>query len=146
MSIHHLTHGKTVDILEFVHFNEFDDSKEIIKDLERFKIVLDSEIYREILENALCAFNKGRPRFDVVLMFKIVVLQVLYNHSDNNIVKWIKTSPLKWFLDYPEKFPSKSAFWEFKENLNDSNIINKTLVKTSTTIELLWIWIRYRNY
>ena len=101
MNIHRLTHGETVDILEFVHFNEFDDGKEIIKDLERFKIVLDNEIYREILENALCVSNKGRPRFDVVLMFKIVVLQVLYNHSDNNIVKWIKTSPLKWFLDYP---------------------------------------------
>jgi len=129
VNIRRLVHGEAVDILEFVHLNEWDDGKEIIKDLERFKIVLNSEIYRDTLKKILYVSNKGRPRFDVVLMFKIVVLQVLYNYSDNRIVKWIKTSPFKWFLDYPEEFPSESAFWEFKEKINETYIMDTIWLK-----------------
>jgi len=117
--IRRLIGGETVEILDFVYFNNLDDGKEIIKDLERFKQVLDSEFHRKTLEKILISSNKGRPRFDVVLMFKIVVLQILYDYSDNGIVKWIKTPAFKWFLDYPEEYPSESTFWEFKEKLVD---------------------------
>ena len=129
INIHRLKNGEIGDLMEFVHFNEFDDGKEIIKDLETFKLLLDSEIYREPLENILSESNKGRPPFKLVLMFKILVLQVLYNHSDNSIIKWIKTAPFKWFLDYPEEYPSESTFWEFKEKINNNEIITHLWLK-----------------
>jgi len=129
INIHRLINGEIVDLMEFIHFNELDDGKEIIKDLERFKSALDFEIYREPLEKILCVSNEGRPPFDVVQMFKILFLQILYDHSDNGIIKWIKTPPFKWFLDYPEEYPSESTFWEFKEKINDNEILTNLWLK-----------------
>jgi len=74
MCIRRLIDGGAVEVLDFVYFNDLDDGKEVISDLERFKQVLDSEFHRKTLERILISSNKGRPRFDVVLMFKIVIL------------------------------------------------------------------------
>lgn len=53
--------------------------------LEELKII-DFESFRPLLENAFRKerkSNAGRPPFDVVMMFKILVLQRLFNLSDD---------------------------------------------------------------
>jgi IS5 family transposase len=53
--------------------------------LERINAIVDWEVFRPLLNAALnrSAREKGgRPPFDAVLMFKILVLQALYNLSD----------------------------------------------------------------
>lgn len=50
--------------------------------------VIDWEMFRPSLQKATTKEKKGaggRPPFDVVLMFKIVILQRLYNLSDDQI-------------------------------------------------------------
>jgi hypothetical protein len=104
MSVEHgiysLELGKSVDILDFVELNHFDDGLEIINDLMPLKEVLDSEIYRFALNRIYFESNKGRPNCDPVVLFNCLVLQCLYGYSDEELVKWIKIKPLRWFLGF----------------------------------------------
>lgn len=53
--------------------------------LETFSRIVDFEVFRPDLEKALAYSNGskgGRPPFDPVLMFKILVTQTLNNLSD----------------------------------------------------------------
>ena len=53
--------------------------------LERLARVVDLEAFRQDLERALLRSDRakgGRPPYDAVLMFKILVLQTLYTLSD----------------------------------------------------------------
>jgi len=54
--------------------------------LERLAKVVDFEVFRGELEAALSRSNRakgGRPPYDPVLMFKVLVLQTLYTLSDD---------------------------------------------------------------
>ena len=53
--------------------------------LEKLKII-DFEAFRPLLEKAFQKERKskvGRPAFDLVMMFKILILQCLFNLSDD---------------------------------------------------------------
>src|SRR5687768_6771678 len=54
--------------------------------LERLASVVDFELFREELEAALARSDRskgGRPPYDAVLMFRLLVLQTLYTLSDD---------------------------------------------------------------
>jgi transposase, IS5 family len=54
--------------------------------LERLAAVVDFEVFRSDLEQALSRSDRtrgGRPPYDPVLMFKVLVLQTLYTLSDD---------------------------------------------------------------
>jgi len=54
--------------------------------LERLAAVVDFELFRGELERALKRSDRakgGRPPYDAVLMFKVLVLQTLYTLSDD---------------------------------------------------------------
>ena len=53
--------------------------------LERVSLLVAWETFRPVLDKALERKNHdkgGRPAYDAVLMFKVLVLQALYNLSD----------------------------------------------------------------
>ena len=60
--------------------------KEMGDPLERLSQVIDFEMFRPELEDALLPkerkSNAGAKRYDVVMMFKLMVLQLYYNLSD----------------------------------------------------------------
>ena len=54
-------------------------------DLERVKALVDFEIFRPTLETAVARADRskgGRPPFDHVLMFKVLILQAMHSLSD----------------------------------------------------------------
>lgn len=54
-------------------------------DLERVKALVDFELFRAALETAVPRAERskgGRPPFDHVLMFKILILQAMHSLSD----------------------------------------------------------------
>jgi hypothetical protein len=56
--------------------------------LERLRAAVDFELFRPELEAALDRADRsrgGRPPYDAVLMFRILVLQTLYTLSDDQI-------------------------------------------------------------
>lgn len=120
-----LERGEKVELLGITEMNKLDNGIEIIEELKEFKKVLNSEIYRKVLEKTLSTSNKGRPPRDRVVLFKCLVLQSLYDYSDDKIAKWIKTPALKWFLDFPEEYPKASTIRSFREELKDKGLVNE---------------------
>ena len=54
-------------------------------DLERLKRLVDFELFRADLEKAVARADRskgGRPPFDHVLMFKVLILQTMHSLSD----------------------------------------------------------------
>jgi hypothetical protein len=61
--------------------------------LERLAAVVDFELFRDHLEAALERSDRskgGRPRYDAILMFKVLVLQTVYTLSDDQTEYQIK--------------------------------------------------------
>ena len=72
---------------------KMDDIKKHQPPLQKLNKVIDWEIFRPILESALLNKNKaksGRPPFDKILMFKIIILQRYFNISDDQTEFQIK--------------------------------------------------------
>ena len=62
-------------------------------DLERVKALVDFEIFRPALEAAVSRADRskgGRPPFDHVLMFKVLILQAMHSLSDERCEYLIK--------------------------------------------------------
>lgn len=57
--------------------------------LERLSIFVDFEVFRKDLDEAPSFSNQGkggRPAYNVVLMFKMLVIKALYNLSEQRFV------------------------------------------------------------
>ena len=62
-------------------------------DLERLKRLVDFELFRADLETAVPRADRckgGRPPFDHVLMFKVLILQTMHSLSDERTEYLIK--------------------------------------------------------
>jgi IS5 family transposase len=71
--------------------------------------------------------NKGgRPPFDVVLMFKVLVLQALYNLSDDQTEYQIRDrlSFMRFLgLDLDQRIPDAKTIWLFRETLAQAHVV-----------------------
>jgi len=93
--------------------------------------VIDWEAFRETLNKSrekVRKSNAGRKPFDVILMFKALVLQHLYNISDDELEFQIRDrySFCRFLGLSPEdKIPDAKTIWLFREQLT-----KKALIKT----------------
>ena len=98
--------------------------------LEKLKII-DFEAFRPQLENAFRKerkSNAGRPPFDVVMMFKILVLQRLFNLSDDQTEYQItdRMSFQRFIgLSLGERVPDAKTIWLFRDMLTQSGVIRE---------------------
>jgi IS5 family transposase len=100
--------------------------------LEAFRAAVDFEIFRPEL-NAALAYSDGaqggRPPFDPVLMFKILIIQATNNLSDERAEFLINDRPsFMLFLDLglEDRVPDARTIWLFREKLTKVGAI-KTL-------------------
>ena len=90
--------------------------------LEKLNEKINWEIFKPILKKALNKEAKGlggRPAYDYVLMFKIIILQRLYNISDDQTEYQIndRLSFMRFLgLELKDKVPNAKTIWLFKEN------------------------------
>ncbi len=99
--------------------------------LVRLKEIVPFEAFRHRLEKALNRSDRargGRPPYDCVLMFKVLVLQALYNLSDDQAEFQIgdRLSFMR-FLDMglSDKAPDAKTIWLFRELLTQAGAIAK---------------------
>lgn len=99
--------------------------------LEKLGAVVHFEAFRYRLEKALkrsARTKGGRPPFDSVLMFKVLVLQALYNLSDEGAEFHIRDRlTFMRFLDLgvSEKGPDAKTIWLFREHLTQAGALEK---------------------
>lgn len=91
--------------------------------LEAMAAVVDFEGFRPILDKALDRSDGakgGRPAFDPVLMFKILILQALNDLSDER-AEFLITDRLSFMrflgLSLGDKAPDRNTIWTFREAL-----------------------------
>jgi IS5 family transposase len=91
--------------------------------LERLAKVVDFEVFRGELEAALSRSDRtkgGRPPYDPVLMFKVLVLQTLYTLSDDQTEYQLKDrlSFMRFVgLALHDPVPDAKTIWLFRERL-----------------------------
>jgi IS5 family transposase len=96
--------------------------------LNKLDKIIDWGIFRKPIEEALYVEPKapgGRPPFDRLMMFKILILQKYYNLSDEQTEFQIKDrlSFMKFLrLQIGDKVPDEKTIWYFKEQLKEKNL------------------------
>jgi len=91
--------------------------------LEKLGQGVDFELFRIILEERLTKLAKGkggRPAYDYVLMFKILILQRYYNLSDDQVEYQIndRMSFMRFLdLSIADDIPDSKTVWNFREQL-----------------------------
>jgi len=105
---------------------------EINNPLERISIVVDFELFRELLERNLLNTNKknnaGAKPYDVVLMFKIMILQRYYGLGDAQVeYQILDRLSFKNFLglESGDKVPDEKTIWAFRETLTTKGVVEQ---------------------
>lgn len=100
--------------------------------LERLRSYIDFEFFRKSLEKFFAKEsdrNKGgRPAYDYVLMFKILILQRFYNVSDDALEYAIldRLSFMRFLgLGINDPVPDAKTIWLFRDKLTDGGMIEK---------------------
>ena len=99
--------------------------------LERLARVVDFELFRPELVAALSRSDRakgGRPPYDAVLMFKILVLQTLYTLSDDQTEYQLRDrlSFMRFCgLDLGDRVPDAKTIWLFREQLTRAGALQK---------------------
>lgn len=103
---------------------------EIGNPLEKISTVIDFEVFRNTLETRLLNTEKknnaGAKPFDVVMMFKIMILQRYYGLGDKQTeYQIIDRISFKKFLGLAsgDKVPDEKTVWAFRENLTKSGAV-----------------------
>lgn len=100
--------------------------------LDRVEEVIDFEMFRDTLEDALLnkekKNNAGAKPFDVVMMFKILILQRYYGLGDTQLEYQIidRTSFKKFLgLESGDKVPDEKTVWAFRDSLTNKGLVEK---------------------
>ena len=116
-------------------FDEEDRMKKISKigdPLELLNKVIDWEMFRSTLNKAVVRKENtrkgGRPSYDVVMMFKILVLIRLYNLSDDQAEYQIndRRSFMRFLgLDICDTVPDAKTIWKFRNDLSQTDVMEE---------------------
>jgi hypothetical protein len=99
--------------------------------LSRLNQLIDWEAFAPILEAGLRRQRKGfggRPRYDNILMLKILILQTQYNLSDEQTEYQIyDRRSFRQFLglEIGEKVPDAKIIWLFRNNLAKQGLVEQ---------------------
>ncbi|GBR59989.1 transposase [Acetobacter senegalensis DSM 18889] len=108
--------------------------------LEAFSQTVDFEVFRPDLELTLAysdGSKGGRPPFDPVLMFKILVIQTLNNLSDER-TEYLVNDRLSFMrflgLGLSDRVPDAKTVWLFRERLTQAGAIERLFDRFDATL------------
>jgi len=99
--------------------------------LEKLDAAIRWGIFRNLIEKAMAKEAKGpggRPAFDYIMMFKVLVLQRLYNISDAQLEYQIndRMSFMRFLgLSLSDTVPDSTTIWLFREQLVKAGIMKQ---------------------
>src|SRR5450631_1246180 len=104
-------------------------------DLERLNGIVDFEMFRADLERAVPRADRakgGRPPYDHVLMFKVLILQSSHSLSDERTEYLIKDrlSFMRFLgLSLAQSVPDANSIWNFREALTRATIEDRPAIE-----------------
>src|ERR1700733_6496262 len=107
--------------------------------LERLTAVVDFELFRADLKRAVPrsdGLKGGRPAFDHVLMFKVLVLQASHSLSDERTEYLIRDrlSFMRFLgLGLADTVPDANTIWTFREALTGAKLRGKPAIGVCST-------------
>ena len=103
--------------------------------LEKLDAVVPWDVFRKPLAKALKRSDGakgGRPPFDPVMMFKIMVLQALYDLSDDQ-AEFVINDRLSFMrflgLGLGDKVPDAKTIWLFREHLTQARAVENLFAR-----------------
>ncbi len=112
----------------FDEYNQLEKLSKLKDPLEKLNNTIDFELFRETLNMIYQKTDRkskaGAKPYDYVLMFKVIILQRLYNLSDEQMEFQLNDRlTFKRFvgLDFSHKVPDTNTIWTFKEKLKDND-------------------------
>lgn len=116
--------------------------------LETISKAIDFEMFRPLLENKMLNTDKksnaGAKPYDVVMMFKILILQRYYGLGDKQVeYQIIDRASFKTFLGLGtgDKVPDEKSVWAFRERATRTGLIEELFnqfIKFLETKELIF--------
>ena len=125
-------------------FDEEERIEKLLKmndSLERLNEVIEWETFRRALTRASRKEDSGkggRPAYDVVMMFKILILQRLYNLSDEQMEYQIndRLSFMKFLgLNIEDNVPDAKTIWKFRNDLAEAELDRELFYKFDCELE-----------
>ena len=111
--------------------NRLEKLNQLGDSLVRLNNVIQWEFFRPILTQSLRKEPKGpggRPPYDCILMFKILVLQRIYNLSDDQVEFQIndRITFMRFLgLHLEDRIPDAKTIWLFRDTLTRSEVIQE---------------------
>ncbi|MDJ0390281.1 IS5 family transposase [Roseomonas sp. E05] len=109
-------------------------------DLERIAVLVDFSMFRAELEQAVPRADGtkgGRPAFDHVLMFKVLLLQAMHGLSDERCEYLIKDrlSFMRFLgLGLADPVPDANTIWAFREALKRAGAVERLFAQFDATL------------
>jgi IS5 family transposase len=109
--------------------------------LERLNKKIQWEEFRPIIEDGLKKEPKapgGRPPYDALLKFKMLILQRYYNISDEQLEYQVndRLTFMRFLgLDIASDVPDCNTIWTFREQLKENGIVEKLFEKFLAMLE-----------
>jgi IS5 family transposase len=125
-------------------FDETDVLKELSElgdPLEKLNKLIKWDLFKGLLTRTLRTEAEGpggRPPFDYVMMFKILILQKLYNTSDDQTEYQIKDRlSFRRFLGLAlyDTVPDAKTIWLFREKLNQAKVFDTLFYRFVNQLE-----------
>jgi len=128
----------------------FDEEKRLGKlsklgdSLEKLNAVIDWELFRPTLNKGMDKLKEerkgsgGRPCYDYVMMFKILVLARLFNLSDDQAEYQIndRMSFMRFLgLSLGDRVPDAKTIWLFRDTLVKANVMEELFAQFNRTLE-----------
>ena len=110
--------------------------------LESISKVIDFEFFRDSLESKLLNTNKknnaGAKPYDVVLLFKILILQRYYGLGDSQVeYQILDRTSFKNFLgiETGDKVPDEKTVWSFRERVTKTGLVEELFEQFTSFLE-----------
>lgn len=103
--------------------------------LEKLDAVVPWDVFRKPLAKALKRSDRskgGRPPFDALMMFKIMVLQALYDLGDDQ-AEFVINDRLSFMrfigVELGDKVPDAKTIWLFREHLTQAHAVDNLFAR-----------------